>query len=238
MKREPFAGWDFYDNSAVCLTCGTHHLLPKGELPRLRRWLDFLTQHPAPRCETLIAQTKLLSRLAESLLASNSDVKPAYAASAAYTFTLTGLPTDANLLAGRESTSVSNAVNLREDEMIAGFSTTGTTPTTAKQIELHAVSALNDTPTWPDVFDGTDSAETIATSGIKNRICAPLGIAETTATSNQAYPFGLVGLRQFIGDALGLSHVLFLTHNTAVNLNATAANHAFYHTPVYHTITG
>lgn len=233
--KEQFAGWNLYDNVAVCLSCGHQHLIPKSEQVTMQPWLDWLTKHPGH--ETIIVPHSLLSKLVRSDLRHNADVKVAYAASAAYTCVLTGLATDTNLLTGRESTGLSNATNKYLDELVAGLITTGTSPTASKQIEVHAVAALNDTPTYPDVFDGTESAETITSADIKNGICANVALMTTSNTSDRTYPFRPVGLRQLFGDGLPVAHVLFVTHNTGVNLNATGANQALYHTPVYNTVT-
>lgn len=233
MSTEQFAGWGLYDNSAVCLTCGHQHLIAKAEQISEQPWLDWQTKHKGH--ETFILPHKLLSQLARPLV-HNANVNVAYAASAAYTITLASLATDANLLAGRESTGLSNASNKYLDELVAGFITAGTSPTAAKQIEVHAIGALNDTPLYPDVFDGTESAETITSVDIKNAICAAIAIMSTSNTSDRAYPFKPVGLRQLFGDGLPAAHVLFVTHNTAVNLNATGGNQAIYHTPVYATV--
>lgn len=230
--REQFAGAGRYDNAAICLTCGHAHLIAKAEQVSPQPWLDWLTKHPGH--DTFIVPYRALGKL-DGLL-HNADVKVAYAASAAYTITLSSLAGDANLLAGRESTGLSNTTNKYLDELVAGLITTGTSPTDSKQIEVHAVGALNDTPLYPDVFDGTESAETITSQGIKNAICAPIAIMATNATSNQAFPFRPTGLRQFFGDGLPPAHVIFVTHNTGVALNTTAANHSIVHTPVYSTV--
>lgn len=232
--KEQFAGWGMYDHAAVCLTCGHEHLIAKAEQVSEQPWLDWLTQHPGH--ETFILPHKFLSRLANVSLRHNANVKVAYAATGTYTITLTGLATDANLLAGRESTGVSNAVNLYLDELIAGAITTGTSPTAAKQIEVHYVGSRDDTPTYPDVFDGTESAETVTSADIKNSICVPLAIMPTDNTSDRVYKFKPTGARQFCGDALAVAHVIFVTHNSGVNLNATASNHGIFHTPVYATV--
>jgi len=232
--REQFAGWGLYDHSAVCLSCGHQHLIPKAEQINEQPWLDWLTKHPGH--EAFILPHKLLSRLSAIPLMHNADVKIAYAASAEYTITLASLPSDTNLLAGQESTGLSNTTNKYLDELVAGKITTGTTPTTAKQIEVLAVSALNDTPTYPDVFDGTNSVETITSADIKAAIVAPVAMIQTDATSDRAYPFRPLGLRQLFGDGLPPAHVIFVTHSTAVNFNAIAANHAIYHTPIYATV--
>lgn len=238
--REQFAGANLYDNAAVCLAHGHQHLIPKGTNPvALQQWLDF--QHKHRGCggdQVFILPYSALNRLGRRVaqLRDNADEKVSYAASAAYTITLTGLATSSTLITGRESSSVSNASNKYLDELVAGLITTSTSPTDAKSIEVHAIGALNDTPLWPDVFDGTDSGETITAAGVKYPICRSIALIQTNNTSDVTYPFGPMGIRQQFGDALPVAHVIFVTHNTGVNLHATAANHAIYHTPVYFTV--
>jgi hypothetical protein len=48
---------------------------------------------------------------------------------------------------------------------------------------------------WPDVFDGTSSAETITSSDIKNAICKPIAILSTNNTSDRTYWFTGVSLK-------------------------------------------
>lgn len=239
--RPQFAQADRQDFAAICATCRKQHLIPRREAIGARPWLDWLAKHGLGH-ETFLVPARLLAALGERLaLADNANVNVAYAASAAYTITLTGLATDSNLLAGRESTSLSNASNKYLDELVAGQITTGTSPTANKQIEVHAVGALDDTPTWPDVFDGTESAETIGATAdgasIKPLICRNVAtMPNAVTTSNVPYAFAPVGLRQLFGDGLPPAHVLFVTHNTGVNLNATGSNQFLKHTPVYATV--
>lgn len=236
MSDGQFAGHRTHDNSAVCLTCRHQHLLPRGEAIESQSWLDWLAKHPRGH-ETFIVPTSLLTSLGDKVaLAHNADVKNAYAATSSYTLTATGLATSSTLLAGREATSVSVASDKYLDMLVAGVITTGTTPTTAKIIEITAVGALDDTPTWPDVFDGTDSAETVTSAEIKVAICKPLLWTLVDATSDRPYPMGPTSLRACFGE-LPVHHTLFLSHSTAVNLNATAANHYVKRTPVYKTVT-
>lgn len=235
--REQFAGWGLYDNVAICLNCRHQHLIPKAEQVTTQPWLDWKHKHRGH--VTFIVPRRVLSLLPQlPAFAHNADAKIAYAASAAYTITLSSLGSDTNLLAGRESTWISNASNKYLDELVAGFITVGTTPTANRLIEVHALGSQNDTPTYPDVFDGTDSAETINNAQIKGAICKPVAIIPVVATtSDLAYSFAPLGIRQlFGGDGLPSSHGLFVTHSTAVNLNTSAANHVLSHTPVYATV--
>lgn len=170
----------------------------------------------------------------------NSNVKEAFAASAAYTCTLTGLATSATLIIGRETTWISNATNLYLDELVSGKITTGTTTTANTAIEVDAVGVLNDTPTYPDAFTGTDSGVTITAgdaAAIKASLCPMVALLQVSVTtSNITHTFGPTGIRSLFGDGLPTSHGLFTSHNTGTNLNATASNQALYHTPVFNTV--
>jgi hypothetical protein len=164
-----------------------------------------------------------------------ADLKLAYGTAADLTITLAGLATDANLLTGRESATIDNTSSLVLDYLVSGKITSGTSPTTAKSIEVWAVGSWDGT-NWPDVFDGTESAETITSSDIKASICRSVAAMATSATSNVAYHFGPVSLAAAFGGVLPPKVVLFVTHSTAVALNATAGNHQIRIQPVYQTV--
>lgn len=163
------------------------------------------------------------------------DVKIEYAASSALTITLASLATDANLLAGRESTAVDNTTNKYLDYLLAGKITTGTSPTTAKQIRVYVVGLMEDA-TYPDVFDGTDSAETVSGVGTRDSALKLAVVIPTIATSDLTYYFGPISIASLFGGVMPKKFVVFVTHDTAVNFNSTAGNHAIYITPIYETI--
>jgi len=165
-----------------------------------------------------------------------ADRKLAYGTASDATVTLTSLATDSNLLAGRESSAIDNTgSNLFLDYLISGKITTGTSPTTARSIQIWAAASWDGT-TWPDVFDGTDSAETITTANHKTAICYLVAELATDATSDRTYHFAGVSIRRVFNGALPPKFVLFVTHNTGVNLNSTAGNHQIRIQPVYETI--
>lgn len=158
-------------------------------------------------------------------------VKIKYGSQETITAAIDSLASDTNLLAGIESSVIDNTTDGFEDRLISGKITTGTSPTTARQIEVWAISW--DGANWPDVFDGTSSAETITSSDIKTAICKPIAILSTNNTSDRAYHFTGVSLRAAFGGTMPSKSVLFVVHNTGVALNATAGNHAFYAVGVY-----
>jgi len=164
-----------------------------------------------------------------------ADLKLSYGTASDLTITLASLATDANLLTGRESATIDNTSALVLDYLVSGKITTGTSPTAAKSIEVWAVGSWDGT-NWPDVFDGTESAETITSADIKASVCRYLAAMATSATSNVAYHFGPVSLAAAFGGVLPPKVVLFVTHSTAVALNATAGNHQIRLQPVFQTL--
>lgn len=115
--------------------------------------------------------------------------------------------------------------------------TTGTTPTTAKSIEVWAIAALANN-SFPGVFDGTSSAETIASVEEKAAVCRWL-LASFTVNSSSNIPYEATGL-SLVGS--GMSSLpkkmsVFVTHDTAVNLNSTAANHVIGYIPIYENVS-
>lgn len=160
----------------------------------------------------------------------------AYAADAQLTITLASLATSSTLVAGQESTAVDNTTNKYLDYKLSGKITTGTTPTTAKTIEVWVIPTINDTPTWPDVFDGTDSAETVTSRDILAACGRLAAVMATSATSDQAYPFVCGSVAALFGGACPDRFVVFVTHDTAVNLNATGSNHEISVAGIYETV--
>ena len=148
-----------------------------------------------------------------------------YGAKTTLTAAVESLASDTNLLAGIESSIIDNTTDGFADILISGKVTTGTSPTSARQIEVWAVAW--DGANWPDVFDGTTSGETITSADIKTAICRVVAIMPTNNTSDRAYHFAGVSLRGAFGGCLPSKVVLFVVHNTGVALNATAANHEF-----------
>ena len=160
-----------------------------------------------------------------------ADVKASYPAASDVTITLASLASDTNLLAGRESTAVDNSSNLYLDYLISGKITTGTSPTAAS-IQVWTVGSWDGT-TWPDVFDGTSSAETITSADIKNALCKSVAILPTNNTSDRTYSFTGVSMKTVFGGVLPSQYVLFVVHNTGVALNGTAGNHELRYQGVY-----
>jgi hypothetical protein len=164
-----------------------------------------------------------------------ASIKLEYAASSALTITLASLATSATWVAGRESTAVDNTTNKYLDYLLAGKITLGTTPT-AGEIRVYVAGLMEDS-TYPDVFDGTDSAETCTTAAIRDSSLKLAAVIATPATSNETQWFGPTSVSSLFGGAVPKKFSVFVTHSTAVNLNSTGGNHAIWVTPVYETVS-
>lgn len=171
-----------------------------------------------------------------------STVKPSYpAGSATITISPHNVATSSTFVAGVESDSISNVSNLDLDHQVSGTWTCGTTPTINTQVQIWVVPCISDdlasSQTWPDVFDGTASAETVTSAGILQglgRLGATLLVDATT--SDRTYycaPFSVAAL---FGGFLPSRYVLYIAHNSGVTSNTTAGNHVWKYLRIQATV--
>lgn len=136
-------------------------------------------------------------------------------------------------VAGRESTEVDNTTNKYDDALVQGKITVGTTPTASTLILVYVWGSDTSAGTTNiDVIDGTDSAETLTSVGVRDgfmRLGAAINVDATT--SDRGYPFGPFSVADLFGQ-MPKYWGLFVTHNTGVNLNATGGNHACTYTGI------
>jgi hypothetical protein len=130
--------------------------------------------------------------------------------------------------AGRESTAVDNRTNTDLDHLLSGKIKTGTSPTVSRSINVYVyanISSSGGTPTYPDVLDGTDSAETFTSANVMNsavKFCASITVDNT---SDRDYFFGPVSIASLFGGVLPKWWGVYVAHDTAVALNSTGGNH-------------
>ena len=216
---------------AVCHTCRHKHALHTEAQGACGYWQDWTVKHPGHDISLLSDNDEWKG------YKPNADVKEAYAASAAYTITLTSLASSATLVAGQESTAVSNTTNVYLDYVVGGRITMGAgAPTVDKTIEVWLYGSVNDTPTYPDVFDGTDSAETVTSANVKKSALRLLERIFVDATANRVYWFGPVAIAQHFGGRIPKNHGLFVTQDSGQALSATAGDHVISHTGHYATV--
>lgn len=145
-----------------------------------------------------------------------ANALPLWGAVTTLTCTLTSLASDTNLLTGRLSSNANNSVTGDQalEALVGGKVTTGTGPTTARQIEIWSYASY-DNVSFAGGATGTDSGYSAQNKDVFKLLTA----ITTNATSNATYQWG----PEPVGRAYGVLPVrwgIFIVHNTGVNLNA------------------
>lgn len=157
-----------------------------------------------------------------------------YGTSTAITISLASLATSSTFVAGRESNQIDNSSNKFDDAILQGKIRVGTTPTANTQILIYVWGSDTDiTSSNLDVLDGTDSAETITSAGVRNGLLKLAGSLDVDAnTTDRDYWLGALSVAALFGGIMPKFWGLFVTHNTGVNFNSTGGNHVFQYTGI------
>ena len=150
----------------------------------------------------------------------SGDIKNAYAASSNLTVTnLHSIATSATWIAGWESALIDNTSNLYLDYFITAKITVASSGLSVGQIRVYVVGMLDDS-TWPDVFDGTESVETITDTEMRDAICKLGAVSDTDTTASDIYYLGPFSVAALFGGSCPAKFVIFITHSTGANLAA------------------
>ncbi len=148
------------------------------------------------------------------------DIKKAYASSSNQTVTaLNSVASSTTWVAGWESGAIDNTSNLYLDYRVTAKITVAAASLTAGEIRLYLVGPLDDS-TWPDVFDGTESVETITDTEMRDAICRLGAITATDTTNSDVYYLDCPSAAAVFGGNLPKKFVIFITQSTAQNLAA------------------
>jgi hypothetical protein len=141
------------------------------------------------------------------------DVLLTYAASTneASLSALNSLASSATWVAGWESTAVDNTSTKYLDMRVTAKITSGTTLTVG-EVRLYLVAMLDDS-TWPDVFDGTASAETVTNTMIRDAICKLGAVSATNASNSVVYYLDCPSVAAVFGGNMPKKFVVFITHS-------------------------
>lgn len=135
---------------------------------------------------------------------------------------LDAFPASASLLTGYCSPVFVNGAN---DAQISGrFRVNGVTAPTPGQICVYAGSALNDTPIYPDGFDGNAGSKSITSADIRNSILRRVAVINTDSTAGRTYEFLKRNLSAVFEGAIPQRYFIWMTHSTGQNLHGTAGN--------------
>jgi hypothetical protein len=159
-----------------------------------------------------------------------------YAASIALTISPANVASSSTRTGGVESDVVSNLTNKYLDVLVSGLWTAGTSPTAGKIVDIWVYAPLIDDLssglTYPDVIDGSSSAETITSENVRNaamRLAAQIVVDSTTGRGYSVAPFSVARL---FGGVVPTRWGLFIAHDTGVNSDSTSGNHFWNYTGV------
>lgn len=159
-------------------------------------------------------------------------LKDYYAGLVTHTITLASLATSSTFVAGREGNLIDNTTNLYTDAQFGLRFRVGTTPTANTYIRLYFAAQVEDT-LWPDVLDGTDSAETFTSTAIRDACCRLAGsILVPVATSDIDYWLAGISIRRVFG-FVPRKFVPFVSHSTVANANSIGSNFGLFSYPKY-----
>lgn len=146
------------------------------------------------------------------------DIKRQYAASSALVqINLDSLASSATWVAGWESAEIDNTVNKYTDYRITAEIKVAAAGIAAGQIRMYLVGSKDDT-TWPDVFDGIESVETITDTEIRDAICLWAAMTETDTTVSRTYYLDCPSASAVFGGNVPRKFVVFVTHSTGAAL--------------------
>lgn len=164
-----------------------------------------------------------------------AEQKIKYATPATITIAPENVATSATLVAGVESAAIDNSTDLFVDALVSGKWTAGTSPT-GGEVDIWVYAAHDETPTYPDVIDGTSSAETFGDVNSRNSALRLAAVIAPDTTNDQVYwvaPFSVAAL---FGGVMPRRWGLWITHSTGVNSNSTGGNHAWKMTGINFTV--
>lgn len=147
-----------------------------------------------------------------------ADRKIAYAASSNLTVTaLDGLAASSTHVAGWESDLVDNTTNKYLDYRVTAKVTAESSGLSAGEIRLYLVGMLDDS-TWPDVFDGTQSAETVTDTEIRDAICFLGAYTATDTTASRVYYLDCPSVKNVFNGNMPAKFVIFITQSTGTTI--------------------
>jgi hypothetical protein len=149
--------------------------------------------------------------------------KPAYASGAAVTLSLSALGSSSTLTSGQQSSEIDNTSALYDDLLLSGFVTTGISPVAGQVIQLSAAGWDAQANAYPDTLTGAgDAAKTLTSANVLLGAVKPLITMVVDSTNQRSYYFSNLSVAAAFGGVLPQKIVLFIAHNTGVNLAAVA----------------
>ena len=148
---------------------------------------------------------------------------------------LDSLASSSTLVAGWESGVIT--LSSADTHMLSGRFKANNTAPTAGTLEVWVVPPwdIAGTATYPDVFDGTGSAETVTYRNVLLQSGRLAWSFITDATANRIYEFGQVDIASLFGGTMPKKYVVFVTHSMvqALNVTGSAGGQCWYEAVTY-----
>lgn len=152
------------------------------------------------------------------------DIKKVYAASSNLTVTnLNSLAASSTWMTGWESGAIDNTSDLYLDYKIGIKITVGGSNLQAGQIRVYLVGMLDDS-TWPDVFDGTESTESLTDTEMRDAMCKLAAMTETDTGASGVYYMEVSSVAKVFDGNMPKKFVIYITHNAHTSTNAIASS--------------
>jgi len=166
------------------------------------------------------------------------DINPVYSSATTGTGGITSLASSSDWTAGYgfAAVNVGAMTPIPFDIRHSGKIRVGTSPTSGTLIQIF-LAPSEDGTAWPDVFTGSAGAFTNTSPGVRDgalKLAAAISVDTTTTGRDYYYDFSAA---QVFGGTLPEKYQVFVTHNTGVALDSTAANHTYQYVPQYNHVS-
>lgn len=150
----------------------------------------------------------------------SGDIKAVYAASSNLTITnLNSLASSQTWVAGWESGAIDNTANLYTDYRVTAILKAPAANNQAGSMRLYLVGMVDDS-TWPDVFDGTESTETVTDTEMRDAICKLGAITDVDTGASDIYYLDCPSVAAKFDGNVPKKFVIFITINSSTTTTA------------------
>lgn len=168
-----------------------------------------------------------------------ADINIKYGTDAAFTQTnLDGIASSTTWVGGWTSGAIDNTATLAADYLVSGQFQVESAGLSAGVINVYAYAALNDTPTWPDLFsagtEGTEGTATLHDTEIRDTLKLVASIV-TDTTASRYYSFQPVSIASLFGH-VPTHWALFVAHSTGTTLETTGDPNQIYYMPLEYSV--
>ncbi len=163
-----------------------------------------------------------------------------YGTDAAFTQTgLDGLGSSLTWIVGWTTDAIDNTSTKAVDYLVSGQFQVESAGLSAGVINVYAYAALNDTPTWPDLFsagtEGTNGAATLHDTEIRDTLRLVASIV-TDTTASRFYSFQPTSIASFFGGVVPTHWALYVAQSTGTTLETTGDPNQIYYMPIRYDV--